>query len=162
MPRKVLVLPSRKPRTLPPVTRTTGGFRFGESAAFATPTFASAADAGSSETPANAPLTTAAPCSSERRFRVIDSDDGWDLRWLINSSGSEIDLRPKLNHPGRPDAHNVQRAEPEDSTALAGGGRREIGDLPCRRAEARRKVDPRPLGMIEDVVGLKSKLHEAV
>src|SRR5580658_1258274 len=79
MPRKVLVLPSRKPRSLPPVTCTTGGLRFGEVAP--STVFAPNAVAGSITMPASA----AAPPNKVRRFIKIDSDDGYDLRLFIDS-----------------------------------------------------------------------------
>src|SRR5580692_4017417 len=82
MPRNVLVLPSRKPRSLPPVTCTTGGFRFGELAP--STVFAPIAGAGSITMPASAPPTAAAPPNRVRRFITIDSDDWYDLRLLIH------------------------------------------------------------------------------
>src|SRR5215471_6559331 len=86
MLRKVLVLPSRKPRSLPLFTCTTGGFRFGESAAFgASPLLAPNADAGSIIMPASVEPTTAAPPSRARRFIEADSDDSCDLRFFIQS-----------------------------------------------------------------------------
>src|SRR6516165_9190325 len=86
MPRNVLVLPSRKPRSLPLFTCTMGGFRFSESPAFGVAlVLALNGDAGSTAMPASVPLTMAAPRSTVRRFTVIGSDDGCDLRLLINS-----------------------------------------------------------------------------
>src|SRR5580658_7353726 len=79
MPRNVLVLPSRKPRSLPPVTCTTGGLRFGELAP--STVFAAMAGAGSIAIPASAPPTAAAPPNKVRRFMNSDSDD---LRLLIH------------------------------------------------------------------------------
>src|SRR5215469_630684 len=85
MPRKTVVLPSWKPRSLPPFTCTTGGFIFGESAAFrASLVFAPNAGAGSSAILASAPPTTAAPLSTARRFIDIDPDDSRDFRLRIN------------------------------------------------------------------------------
>src|ERR1700722_7138196 len=75
MPRKVLVLPSRKPRSLPPVTCTIGGLRFGELAP--STVFAARAVAGSITMPAGAPP------NNVRRSIKLDSDDGCDSRLLM-------------------------------------------------------------------------------
>src|SRR5262249_35209820 len=68
MPRNEEVLPSRRPRSLPPLIWTTGGFRFGPVAAAADGLGASC-DNGFPATPTTAPpIKAVAVPSSSRRF----------------------------------------------------------------------------------------------
>src|ERR1700677_2099461 len=133
MPRKVLVLPSRKPRSLPLFTCTTGGFRFGESGApvaFAAPD----ADAGSSAMPASVPLTTAAPPNSVRRF--INTDSG-DLRLLIHSPGGRLRPHRRQSYPNlRPRAVPPTQEAARNRVAEALIPSSDIRRMPTGRSEA--------------------------